>query len=164
MTEQYSSSWSHQPVLREGCHILCTEAQCRPKAADAMGKLSTMGWCQHHCRRPSDFVGDIVQLGKGEEEMGKKHPCTFPPTLTSIIFTSSREKSDVPLVAARTTSSSSCSLEAFPALCPDALQVPLKPKWALRQGCLPTSTLENTTWNGKPTQAAVHNFFFLFFF
>lgn len=75
-----------------------------------------------------------------------------PPisSFNNLYKNSPREKSYVPLVAAQTTSSSSCPLEASSALCPDALQVPLRPQ----------------NWRTPPWKAdsSCCTYFFSFFF
>lgn len=95
--------------------------------------------------------------------MGNKYPYTFSPhlQLQQSLQEQPKRKSYVPLVAAQTTSSSSCPLEASSALCPDALQVPLKPKLG-RRGCLPASKLENTTMESRLQLLYIFFFFFLF--
>lgn len=51
LTEQYSSSWPHQPELREGCHVLHTNAWCQTKG----------WWCHGETRAPRIGVSTAVK-------------------------------------------------------------------------------------------------------
>lgn len=101
------------------------EPSGRPKAHDAVGKCEYCH-CQHCCESTADCARVVVQLGTapGEGEMGSIHI-----QISSLLFQQSLQpqpkvKTEVPLVAAQTTSSLPSTLEAVPAFYNGTCQVP----------------------------------------